>query len=416
MDPGVPPNRFYPEQNYEHGESAIAKAVAAGTLTPRDVDLIKEYIHEREAEVHLSIARVIKVMYALISWRRFLRVELPLLTLPDIYDGITRIKTGISSRGTPYKQNTLHDQIRILKQFLLWAVENEYLTLPEKKIRAIKTPPVNCFTTEPDEILSYDEIVALIRGCRSSRDRAIIATLYESGCRIGELGRLRWRDIVFDDYGVKMYIDDRKTRKRRYVRLALAREYLAAYRNDYSGDPSGDAIVFITKLGTPMEYQAYKRALITAATRGGVTKKVKPHLFRKSRITHMISQNYQESVIKRAMWGNLDTKMMKTYLVQSESDIDAEFLDKAGIRSKADTTRPLGPVPCPRCHTINGPTSAACSHCGLPLTEGAALELDEAVDRIEESQLYRHAVEKALEILRSEMALARSADVSERPT
>lgn len=403
MEPGVP-HQFYPTHTFDHVQRAMEKAIANNTLTDRDVSLIKEYVHEHQAAKHISSARSLKVMYTLITWRRFLPVELPCLTLPDVYEGIARIKTGTSVRGTPFKQNTLHDQIRILKQFLIWAVENEYLRIPEKKIRAIKTPPVDCFTTEPDEILTYDEILALLRGSHSTRDRAIIATLYESGCRIGELARLRWRDLSFDQYGVKMYIDDRKTRKRRYVRLTLAREYLATHRNDYHGIPSGDALVFLTVNGAPMEYQALVRTLWRSAKQGGVTKKIKPHLFRKSRITHMISQNYQESVIKRAMWGNLDTTMMKTYLVQSENDIDAEFLDKAGIRSKADAGRTLGPVPCPRCHAINGPTAEFCSQCGHTLVEGATIEFDEAVERIEESPLYQHALAKALEILRREIS------------
>ncbi len=202
-----------------------------------------------------------------------------------------------------------------------------------------------------------------------------------------------------------MYIDDRKTRKRRYIRLSMAREYLASHRNDYCGTPAGDALVFLTVTGAPMEYQALVRTLWRAAKQGGVTKKIKPHLFRKSRITHMISQNYQESVIKRAMWGNLDTTMMKTYMVQSENDIDAELLDKAGIRSKAEAGRPLGPVPCPRCHTINGPITTSCSQCGCPLVEGTTLELDEAVERIEESPLNQHALAQALETLRREMTV-----------
>ena len=53
-------------------------------------------------------------------------------------------------------------------------------------------------------------------------DRAIIATLYESGVRIQELATLSWSQVTFDEYGVIMNIDARtgkKTCKPRYIRL-----------------------------------------------------------------------------------------------------------------------------------------------------------------------------------------------------
>ena len=44
-------------------------------------------------------------------------------------------------------------------------------------------------------MISEDEIRAIIEACQNSRDRAIIATLYE-GFRVEEIGRLH-------DFGVK---------------------------------------------------------------------------------------------------------------------------------------------------------------------------------------------------------------------
>jgi site-specific recombinase XerD len=403
MRSGANDRLFYPSHTLEYTDRAIDKAIAAGTLTQSDVALIKEYVHERSAQIHLSPARVLKVIYTLVTWRRFLPTEYRDLTLATVYEGIAAHKSGKSVKGTPFEANTLHDHIRILKQFLLWLDESGYVTLPEKKVRAIKTPPINCFTTEPDEILTHEEVLALINGAVSTRDRALIATLYESGCRIGELARLRWRDLVFDSYGVKMYIDDQKSQKRRYVRLAMAREALATYRNDYRGEPFGDAIVFISYLGEPMQYQAFARTLYRAAKRAKIEKKIKPHLFRKSRITHLIGLNYQESVIKQAMWGNLDTKMMKTYLVQSESDIDAEFLEKAGIRQKKEAIKPVGPIPCPECHTINGPTASFCSHCGRALSEEAIQGVRETQTKIEEHPLFKQAMAAAEARIRAEL-------------
>ena len=72
----------------------------------------------------------------------------------------------------------------------------------------------------------------MIKACRSSRDRALISVQYEAATRIGELGRMVWRDILFDDHGTRMTIHDTKTKKIRFSRLtdAISAKYLAAWR------------------------------------------------------------------------------------------------------------------------------------------------------------------------------------------
>ena len=73
----------------------------------------------------------------------------------------------------------------------------------------IQPPSCDPLTKNADDILSGDEILAMIRGCQNSRDRAIIATLYESGVRIQELATLSWSQLTFDEYGVIINIDAR---------------------------------------------------------------------------------------------------------------------------------------------------------------------------------------------------------------
>ena len=110
-----------------------------------------------------------------------------------------------------------------------------------------------------------------------------------------------------------------------------------------------------------MNYAQIRQRVKMAAERAGLEKRVHLHLFRKSRATHMIQQNYQESVIKKMLWGNLDTPMFETYVVLSEADIDAEILGRAGIETPASAAGPAraGPVPAlPRHLRARSPGSA----------------------------------------------------------
>ena len=289
------------------------------------------------------------------------------------------MQTGLSARGTPYKQNTKHDYIKALKSFVLWLIENGYSTIKREKVKAIQIPHVDHATTAPDALLTADEITRLLDGCRSLRDRAIVAVLYETGGRIGEIARLRWRDVVFDEYGIRIHIHDTKKNRIRYARCTWAREMLAAWQNVYPLEVDPDGWVFVsTWKHAAMNYDQIRQRIKVAAKRSGIKKRIHAHLFRKSRITHMIQQNFQESIIKQMMWGNLNTQEFRTYAVLCEADIDAEILDKAGIKHKADRTDPLAPRPCPQCHTVGGPTSRFCSACGHALTPEAAAEIADA--------------------------------------
>lgn len=109
----------------------------------------------------------------------------------------------------------------------------------------------------------------------------------------------------------------------------------------------------------------------------------------------MVAQNYQESVIKQSMWGNLKTDMFETYVKLGEDDIDAEYLSKAGVVVKAEVTDELKPRPCPNCHEVNASTFDHCFKCGWPLSPEAIARNTTLQERIEKLDAYR-----ALEAMR----------------
>ena len=324
----------------------VGIAIDGGKITLEDGVLITEYIHEYRATRQISPARVHKTISTLIGWRRFL----PALDTPDYLPGITAVMAH------PFSQNMRHDYIRILKQFLTWRGIDT---------RRIRVPRQAFDTSIPSDLLTEDEVIALVRAGRTSRDRALVALVYETGCRINEAARLRWKDLRVDDHGVGVYITDTKTQKMRYTRCVAFAEYLAAWRMDsFPGDTD---LVFRTSRGNPMTYNAMNRVLGVTVSRAGITKRVHWHLLRKSRITHAVKKNIPESILKKMFWGNLDTSMFKTYVVLSEQDIDQAILADAGLVKCAPADDPLRPRTCPHCTAVNAPTHPFCSKCGYPL-------------------------------------------------
>ncbi|WP_440950886.1 tyrosine-type recombinase/integrase [Methanosphaerula subterraneus] len=229
--------------------------------------------------------------------------------------------------------------------------------------------------TSPDGILTKDEIALLVENCLTPWDKALTMTLYESGCRVGELARMEWRDLVFDWWGVRVYIHDTKGQQTRYSRLVSAAGPLLIWKNSYPGTPAGDAPVFLTRNRQRIVDVTVKGVLRRAADLAGITKRIYPHLFRKSRAMHMVADGYQESVIKASLWGNLNTEMFRIYVKMAEKEIDAEFLSRAGLVVKEESlSDALKPVVCARCHTLNGPGVDYCSKCGQGLSDEAVAE------------------------------------------
>ncbi len=67
----------------------------------------------------------------------------------------------------------------------------------------------------------------MIEVARHPMDKAFIAALYETGCRIGELAGLQIKNIHFDNYGAILIVNG-KTGMRR-IRIIFSAPYMSAW-------------------------------------------------------------------------------------------------------------------------------------------------------------------------------------------
>jgi integrase/recombinase XerD len=396
---------FYLGDVRDYDVRSIKNAVRDDQITQMDADLIQRYISEKKACDQITRNRVLKLTTTLLGWRknRLIISEYQILTMADLFSAMQNLGSIENQTGKCFAKNTCHDYVVILKGFLLWMMDNGINTaLIEKKVRSIKTPPKNTDTTHPDQILSPDEITGMIKACRSSRDRALIAVQYEAATRIGELGRMQWRDVLFDEHGARLLIHDTKTKKTRHSRItnAISARYLAAWRDDYPGTPEGEAPIFLSERGGGLSYYAIRKIFIDAGARAGLEKHVTTHLFRKSRGTHLIEQGLPIANVIEMMWGNQGTRMIDTYIHLSPVEQDRVMLKHAGLitdeQNKAQERRVSGRM-CSNCHTQNSPTSRYCAGCGVGLTEEAARIHQEGMALAQDPKLLQTLLEKMVE-------------------
>jgi len=375
----LPASAFHPMRN-ELAENSIRHALEKFTLTQADAAQIREFVSELRSCKNISTGRANKLTFTLVGWRRFIG-PFSSNTIGDLYAAIPELRNAKSSRERPFKQNTISDFVAILKQFYLWMIENKYSDLSETKLRKLRIPAKDPMTKVAADLLTPDEITALMKACTRPVERALIMTLYEGGFRIGEIGTMTWGDLTFDKYGVIANVNF-KTNMPRYVRLIMANEYLAQWRACYKPDPSGNALVFVNVHGKPLIHATINKHLKVIAKRAGIEKHITPHIFRHSRITHLIKEQVPESVIKLMMWGNISTDMFRTYAHLTGQDIDSAMLKSYGITvvDNGNAASRLEPVQCPHCRKINPPTSNYCFACGQHLSD-VVIDTDEGIQQ-----------------------------------
>jgi len=381
-----PNQRFYKsEEDFRNqAESSLIKKIKTGILTEEDAGIIRTFISEVSATKSISNARRFKLTSMLANSRKWVTVPFRQMTTPDLFMGLDAIQND-----PKLTQNSKGDFIRCLKRVSLWMIENDLASpgLKPEKVRKI-TPPAYTSDKDPGQMLTPSEVKAMIDVAGNSRDRALIAVLYEGGLRIGEVGNLQWKQVQFSDWNVSLKINF-KTGKTRHIPLVMSMPYLKSLAND-RGACEPEDFVFLTPRGEPLQYQAVRNCLKRIGKKAGINKPLNPHGFRHSRITEMVREGFGEAIVKKVAWGHQNSKMMAVYTHLVDDDVDRAIAEKYGIVSAAKKIRDqaLDPVQCSRCGSINQPGARFCDKCGLALSDTVAMELEGLKSAIHEDPRY----------------------------
>lgn len=299
-------------------------------------------------------------------------------TEDDVYDWLeyidsyTYLKKGKTVKYSAFTKNKMRMQV---KPFL--AAVNPELG----EIIKLKMPKNERL---PKSILSKEEVSRLIDACRNNRDRAMIATFYESGARKSELLQATLRDISFDSNGAIVTIQRSKTGSRR-VRLVFAASFLLQWIDVHplKGDPEG--LIFCS-LQAP--YRAISSAGIAdqlhlIAKRAGIEEsRVHLHAFRHSRATHL-AKDLTEQQLKAYLGWTQNSGMAAVYVHLSGKDIDDAILKLNGIKIDDTPVNEMRVGRCPRCKELNPEGSLYCGKCGLPLKDGVQEKIDKVMSEMD---------------------------------
>ena len=348
-------------------EKVLAQIMADPSIPEKNKEAICRFQENCFIE-GISTGRITRYLYDLRHISKWLGKEFENVTKEDIRSLIGRIeKETFKKRGeeVPYQESTKRDFRITIKKFYRWLRETE--DYPEE-VKWIKSMGRKCERIKlPEEMLSEEDIKNLINVAENPRDKAFIAILYESGCRIGEMLFLRLKHIKFDQYGAQLLVDG-KTGYRR-IRIIASAPYLTEWINKHPKRDDPEAPLWITRDYEIMRYAALRITFKRIFKKAGVHKKINFHNFRHSRATYL-ANHLTEAQMKEFFGWVQASDMASIYVHLSGRDVDNALLKVHGIKKPEEEEKSqINPKKCPRCQEINPFTNKYCNRCGMILDE-----------------------------------------------
>lgn len=234
----------------------------------KDDDVLKAYIDAKKAEGRSpkTIAR-----YSYMIERLITAIGRPVSQISP--EDVRAFFAQEKSRGI--SGSTLDGLRQILNGFYSWAVqENLVRNNPVANIKPIS------YTKKVRLPFSELEIEYLRRACKTTRDRALVEFLLSTGCRVGEVVKLKRSSVDFVTHELKVL---GKGDKERIVYISdVAADWLKRYLDERTDDSDE---LFKGRDGALTEQGV--RAALKALERASGVPNVHPHRFRRTLATKL---------------------------------------------------------------------------------------------------------------------------------
>ena len=218
-------------------------------------------------------------------------------------------KTGV-------KNTTLATHTDTIRRFFKWLVDEEMIT--RNPLSTIKTPKVE---KRLRQALTKEEFEILRTGAKTLRQKALLETLYSTGCRLEEVEQMKKQDIDWQRLQITVI---GKGNKQRIVYInATAQVHLKKYMMSRLDD--SDA-VFVTER-QPIKYMdrsSIQREIKIIMKQSGLSKNVYPHLIRHSMATHILNSGMDITVLQEIL-GHESADTTLVYATVDNRTVEHEY-------------------------------------------------------------------------------------------
>lgn len=356
-------------------------------------EIIKNYDKDNKNSSLSDNSRCNNIQY-LISFGKIVKKPFNEITSEDI----SKYYDGLEVNNTTRANYTIN-----LRKFFKWLYQDEN---PEciKNVKKVKVKQNNL---KFSDMLTEGEIQKLIDSIPDSQHKAVIAVLYDSACRVGELVGLKRKDVSCNN-GQWIISVSGKTGVRN-IPLTLSVIYFEPWFNRYhTAKHNDEAPLFVSmcprNLYDKIENRHLSRngiwEILDQAKRAtGITKNIHPHILRHSRLTWLADHGMPENMMRvYAGWTN-GSNMVSVYIHTNPVAV-VNKINELQNGKPPEQIEPvkskLLPRECPRCHVDNEQSSPYCKKCWLPLSIKASMTETIMID-VFRTELFKHENEIAKE-------------------
>ena len=253
-----------------------------------------------------------------------------------LYGYRRKLKRLLESSGTPFKKMRSEHIMEYMRKekargistvsmdndrhtfsaFFTWMIKEEVITRnPMDRIPPFRKPTLIRIPFSDTELRLIDE------AAKSTRDKAIIAFLTATGCRVGETSAMDRDDIWWDTEPAQIRVMG-KGSKERMVYLAGAQKMLVRrYINERT---DGMPALFVGKGSERLTPSGIRRILTNISERSGV-ENVHPHRFRRTLATSLMKSGMPIEKVQKIL-GHADIKTTQLYIFVDDTDVQNDYM------------------------------------------------------------------------------------------
>ncbi|MFH1637398.1 MAG: tyrosine-type recombinase/integrase [Candidatus Woesearchaeota archaeon] len=391
--------------NYKGRLERTLKRIDEAGISKQNKDLILKFKDYCISE-GIGLAKIERYLCDLKKYAQMLKKNLEEASKEDIRMVVAELEQTNLSAETKKGFKIM------LRKFYRFAEGIEEKGVYPERVKWLSINIPNNHKKMPEELLTEEEMARMIQKCETLRDKALVATLAASGCRIGEVGTLQVKHVSFEEYGARLTVRG-KTGMRKILVINSA-PYLQQWINQHPYNDNPESYLWISNDNKPLCYTRFVAIIKRAARDAGVTKRVYSHLFRHSRAT-MLAANMSDASMKHYLGWTQGSKMAAVYIHMSGRETDEAILKLNGVEIKREKAKSATqPKKCLRCSTVNEATNVCCKICGLILDrqkQEEVLEQDAKkeqynelmTDLVKDKEFLGYLLEKAEELKKARL-------------
>ena len=209
---------------------------------------------------------------------------------------------------------SINTYVRAIRAFWSWMHRENII-----KVNPFATVPAPKIPQKLPKVLSEQDLGSIFKLEMTTRDRAILMLLLDSGIRLTELANLTRDDLNKTADGITV---TGKGNKQRHVYISDDTGVELTMYNIFERPEPGVSTdkFFLTNDGYPLTAPRIQKILELIGKKAGITQRLSPHKLRHSYATMSLRHGANLEILRRSL-GHTDIKTTEVYLSLTDADV-----------------------------------------------------------------------------------------------